>query len=74
VPGRVGEGDDVRTLTLDLSGHGYFRSAGLRVFIIAAKKLKASNGIAQFTSLIPAVRVVLHISGRLTALGVGPPA
>lgn len=64
----------VRTLTLDLSGLDYVSSAGLRVFIIAAKKLKASNGIAQFTSLTPAVREVFQVSGLLTALGVAPPA
>lgn len=64
----------VRTLTLDLSGLDYVSSAGLRVFIIAAKKLKASGGAAHFTSLTPAVRDVFHISGLLTALGVAPPA
>ena len=64
----------VRTLTFDLSGLGYVSSAGLRVFIIAAKKLKASGGSAQFTSLTPAVHDVFHISGLLTALGVAPPA
>lgn len=64
----------VRTLTLDLSGLNYVSSAGLRVFIIAAKKLKASGGAAHFISLTPAVRDVFHISGLLTALGVAPPA
>jgi anti-anti-sigma factor len=63
----------VRTLTFDLSGLDYVSSAGLRVFIIAAKKLKASGGAAHFTSLTPAVRDVFHISGLLTALGVAPP-
>jgi anti-anti-sigma factor len=64
----------VRTLTLDLSGLEYVSSAGLRVFIIASKKLKASGGAAHFSSLTPAVREVFHISGLLTALGVAPPA
>ena len=63
----------VRTLTFDLSGLDYVSSAGLRVFIIAAKKLKASGGVARFTSLTPAVRDVFHISGLLTAFGVAPP-
>lgn len=73
---RVGlvRADDVRTPTLDHSGHGYVSGAGFGVFIIAAKRLKDSNGVAQFTSLIPAVRDVFRISGRLTALGVAPPA
>jgi anti-anti-sigma factor len=64
----------VHALTFDLSGLDYVSSAGLRVFIIAAKKLKASGGTAQFTSLTPAVRDVFHISGLLTAFGVAPPA
>ncbi|MDB6006085.1 MAG: anti-sigma regulatory factor [Prosthecobacter sp.] len=64
----------VRTLIFDLTGLDYVSSAGLRVFIIAAKKLKASGGAAQFTSLTPAVRDVFHISGLLTAFGVEPPA
>ncbi|WP_395737628.1 anti-sigma factor antagonist [Prosthecobacter sp.] len=64
----------VKALTFDLSGLDYVSSAGLRVFIIAAKKLKASGGAAQFNSLTPAVREVFHISGLLTALGVMPQA
>lgn len=64
----------VRALTFDLSGLDYVSSAGLRVFIVAAKKLKASGGAAQFTSLTPAVRDVFHVSGLLTTLGVAPPA
>lgn len=64
----------VRAVIFDLSGLDYVSSAGLRVFIIAAKKLKASGGAAQFSSLTPAVRDVFHISGLLTALGVAPPA
>ncbi len=67
-------GSGVRTLIFDLSGLDYVSSAGLRVFIIAAKKLKASGGSAQFTALTPAVRDVFHISGLLTAFGVTPPA
>jgi len=63
-----------RSLTFDLSGLDYVSSAGLRVFIIAAKMLKASGGVAQFTSLTPAVHDVFHISGLLTAFGVAPPA
>ena len=64
----------IRTLVFDLSALDYVSSAGLRVFIIAAKKLKASGGVAQFTSLTPAVHDVFHISGLLTAFGVAPPA
>lgn len=64
----------VGTLTFDLSRLDYVSSAGLRVFIIAAKKLKSSGGAARFISLTPAVRDVFHISGLLTAFGVAPPA
>ncbi|WP_395741540.1 anti-sigma factor antagonist [Prosthecobacter sp.] len=62
----------VHTLVFDLANLEYVSSAGLRVFIIAAKKLKGSGGAAQFTALTPAVREVFHVSGLLMALGVGP--
>lgn len=64
----------VHTLIFDLSGLEYVSSAGLRVFIIAAKKLKAGGGVARFTDLSPAVHEVFQISGLLTALGVAPQA
>ncbi|MBB5033920.1 anti-sigma factor antagonist [Prosthecobacter vanneervenii] len=64
----------VRTLTFDLSSLDYVSSAGLRIFIIAAKKLKAGGGEARFTDLSPAVHEVFQISGLLTALGVAPRA
>lgn len=60
----------LRTLVFDLSGLDYVSSAGLRVFIVAAKQLKATGGGAQFTALTPEVRNVFHISGLLTALDV----
>lgn len=64
----------VCTLTFDLAGLEYVSSAGLRVFIIAAKKLKSSGGAAKFTSLTPAVHDVFLVSGLLTALDVARPA
>jgi len=64
----------VRTLTFELSSLDYVSSAGLRIFIIAAKKLKAGGGETRFTDLTPAVHEVFHISGLLTVLGVVPRA
>lgn len=65
---------DINTLIFDLSALDYVSSAGLRVFILAAKKMKALGGDAQFVSLTPTVRNVFHVTGLLTALNVAPPA
>ncbi|WP_395751714.1 anti-sigma factor antagonist [Prosthecobacter sp.] len=70
VAGLIASG--VRTLVFDLANLEYVSSAGLRVFIIAAKKLKAAGGAAHFRSLTPAVHEVFHVSGLLMALGVVP--
>jgi anti-anti-sigma factor len=63
----------IRTLVFDLSALDYVSSAGLRVFILAAKKMKAIGGEAEFISLTPTVRDVFHVTGLLTALDVAPP-
>ena len=63
----------IRTLTFDLAGLDYVSSAGLRVFILAAKKLRASGGNVQFHSLTQAVRDVFEVTGLITALCVTPP-
>lgn len=63
----------IRTLTFDLAGLDYISSAGLRVFIVAAKKLRASGGSVQFHSLTQPVREVFEVTGLIKALGVTPP-
>jgi anti-sigma B factor antagonist len=60
----------IRTLVFDLAALEYVSSAGLRIFIVAAKAMKAAGGQAHFISLTPNVREVFHVSGLLTALSV----
>lgn len=48
---------------IDLSGLDYVSSAGLRVFLAAAKAAKARNGKVVLLSPKPAVLEVLQISG-----------
>jgi anti-anti-sigma factor len=64
----------VRTLVFDLAALDYVSSAGLRVFIVAAKKMKALGGTVTFRSLTPTVRNIFHVTGLLTALHVAPAA
>lgn len=64
----------VRTLVFDLAALDYVSSAGLRVFIVAAKKMRALGGTVTFQSLTPTVRNIFHVTGLLTALHVAPAA
>jgi len=64
----------VRSLVWDLSALDYVSSAGLRIFLVAAKSLRACGGTARFVGPQQAVREVLAIAGLLTALEVGPAA
>lgn len=54
-------------LVVDLSGLEYVSSAGLRVFLMLAKKVKASGGRLVLCSLSPSVRQVFDLAG-FTAL------
>ncbi len=65
---------DIRTLVFDLAALDYVSSAGLRIFILAAKKMKAAGGEARFVAPTSAVRNIFEITGLLTALDVAPPA
>ena len=64
----------VLTLVFDLAALEYVSSAGLRVFIVAAKKMKGLGGKVEFASLTPMVRNIFHVTGLLTALHVAPAA
>lgn len=64
----------IRTLVFDLSALDYVSSAGLRVFILAAKKMKAAGGESKFVSPTRAVRNIFEITGLLSALDVAPRA
>lgn len=59
-----------RALVLDLARLDYVSSAGLRVFLVAAKKSKAAGGKIAFAALTPVVREVFELSGFLNVLDV----
>ena len=57
-------------LLLDFSELDYISSAGLRVVLVAAKRLKQSAGQLVLCGLRPHIREVFDISGFLTILTV----
>jgi stage II sporulation protein AA (anti-sigma F factor antagonist) len=56
-------GDAVTRLVLDLSAVEFLSSAGMRVLIVASKKVRANGGDMAFTGVGPSIRKVLEISG-----------
>src|SRR5678810_878123 len=61
-----------RKVALDFSGLDYISSAGLRVLLGAAKKLKGSGGTLRMFGLNQSVKEVFEISGFATILSVYP--
>lgn len=59
-------------VVFDCAALAYASSAGLRVFLSAAKKLKANGGGAAFAALSPAVTEVFELSGFNQVLSVHP--
>jgi len=59
-----------RHLVFDCAQLLYVSSAGLRVFLSAAKKLKTAGGGAAFAALSPAVKEVFDLSGFSDVLAV----
>lgn len=59
-------------LVLDFSGLEYISSAGLRVVLLAGKKLRASKGKIVLVSLQDMVREVFDMSGFLALFVVAP--
>ena len=57
-------------LLLDLGLLDYISSAGLRVVLVAAKRLKQSAGKMVLCGIRPSIREVFDISGFLTILDV----
>jgi len=57
-------------LLIDFSSLEYISSAGLRVLLATAKKLKAGDGVMRICSLNDTVREVFDISGFSTILSV----
>lgn len=62
----------MRLVILDLTDVRYVSSAGLRVFILAAKTLKKENGEIRFSTPNKNVSEVLRLSGMLKLLKVYP--
>jgi stage II sporulation protein AA (anti-sigma F factor antagonist) len=63
VVSRIGGGE--RRLVLDLSGVEYISSAGLRVLLMAAKRLREPPGALVLCGMGPGVRTVLELAGFL---------
>lgn len=55
-------GADQDALVLDLSGVDYISSAGLRVFMLAAREIKPRQGKLSLVGLQPVVREIFEIS------------
>ena len=56
-------GEDDRVLILDLEGLSYISSAGLRVFLLVAKRLQQRGGKFVVCSLSGPINEVFEISG-----------
>jgi stage II sporulation protein AA (anti-sigma F factor antagonist) len=61
-----------RRLVLDLAGVEYVSSAGLRVLLIAAKRLKEPPAALVLCGIGPGVRTVLELAGFLPLFAVEP--
>jgi anti-anti-sigma factor len=61
-----------RRLVIDLSGVEYISSAGLRVLLLAAKRLKPPQGALVLCGMGPSVRSVLELAGFMTLFAVEP--
>lgn len=59
-----------KVLVFDLARLDYVSSAGLRVFLSAAKKFKTAGGRASFVALPSPVREVFELSGFLAVLDI----
>ncbi len=59
-----------KVLVFDLANLAYVSSAGLRVFLSAAKKFKTAGGRASFVSLPAPIREVFELSGFLAVLDI----
>lgn len=60
------------SLVLDLSRLDYISSVGLRVFMLAAKRLKSVNGRMTMAGLQPTVQQIFDIAGFSTMFRIFP--
>jgi anti-anti-sigma factor len=61
-------------LVVDMSATDYVSSAGLRIFLLAAKKLKDRDGRLALAGLNSSVKQVFSLSGLLAIFAVEPDA
>lgn len=61
-----------RRLVIDLGGVEYISSAGLRVLLVSAKRLKEPAGALVLCGVGPSVRMVLELAGFLPLFAVEP--
>jgi anti-anti-sigma factor len=61
-----------RRVVIDLAGVDYISSAGLRVLLLAAKRLKPPQGVLVLCGLGPSVRAVLELAGFMSLFAVEP--
>jgi anti-anti-sigma factor len=65
---RIGDGE--RKLIVDLAGLDYISSSGLRVFLVAAKKMGAEKGKVLLCSMQEGVRQVFDLAGFSSILSI----
>ncbi len=61
-----------RRVVIDLAGVEYISSAGLRVLLMAAKRLKQPPAALVLCGLGPSVRTVLELAGFLPLFAIEP--
>jgi len=64
--------DSAGKLVIDMSGLEYISSTGLRVFLIAQKKIMQSGGRLVLCCLQPAIREIFDIAGFSTIFSIFP--
>lgn len=68
--GRIDGG--ARRLVLDMSGTDYISSAGLRVLLLAAKKLRGAAGQLVLGGMNPSVRQIFELAGFVSIFTIEP--
>ncbi len=63
-----------KKLLLDCSDLAYISSSGLRVFLVAQKKMMASGGSLKLCCLQPEIKEIFDISGFSTIFSIFPDA
>jgi stage II sporulation protein AA (anti-sigma F factor antagonist) len=61
-----------RRLVIDLAGVDYISSAGLRVLLMAAKRLKEPSSALVLCGMGPGVRTVLELAGFVPLFAIEP--